>query len=81
MKAPRGRALLLAALCALAAPCAAQVADRAKEEAAAERRLATLRDGGALRDIAPTILDLLGMPRPDAMSGRSLLHASGAATG
>ena len=44
-------------------------------------RPATLRDGGALRDIAPTILDLLGMPRPDAMSGRSLLHASGAATG
>ena len=44
MKAPRGPALLLVALCALAAPCAAQVADRAKEEAAAERRLATLRE-------------------------------------
>ena len=44
MKAPRGAALLLAALCASAAPCLAQVADRAKEEAAAERRLATLRE-------------------------------------
>ena len=44
MKAPRGAALLLAALCASAAPCLAQVAERAKEEAAAERRLATLRE-------------------------------------
>ena len=44
MKAPRGAALLLAALCASAAPCLARVADRAKEEAAAERRLATLRE-------------------------------------
>src|SRR5690606_10914841 len=33
----------------------------------------TLRSGGALRDVAPTMLDLLGVPRPDAMSGRSLL--------
>ncbi|MDQ3057313.1 MAG: 2,3-bisphosphoglycerate-independent phosphoglycerate mutase, partial [Pseudomonadota bacterium] len=33
----------------------------------------TLRDGGALRDVAPTILDLLGMPQPDEMTGRSLL--------
>ena len=43
MSAARVAALLLAALCASVAPCAAQVADRAKEEAAAERRLATLR--------------------------------------
>ncbi|HEU4813750.1 MAG TPA: 2,3-bisphosphoglycerate-independent phosphoglycerate mutase [Xanthomonadaceae bacterium] len=35
-------------------------------------RRTTLREGGALRDIAPTMLDLLGMPRPDAMTGRSL---------
>ncbi len=35
-------------------------------------RRGTLREGGALRDIAPTMLDLLGMPRPDAMTGRSL---------
>lgn len=40
-------------------------------------RPATLRSGGALRDIAPTMLDLLGLPRPDAMSGRSLLDGTG----
>jgi len=36
-------------------------------------RPATLRSGGALRDVAPTILDLLGLPRPSEMSGQSLL--------
>ena len=36
-------------------------------------RHAGLRDGGALRDIAPTLLDLLGLPQPAEMSGRSLL--------
>ena len=36
-------------------------------------RNAALRDGGALRDIAPTLLDLLGLPQPAEMSGRSLL--------
>lgn len=36
-------------------------------------RPAALRDGGALRDIAPTMLDLLGLPRPVEMTGRSLL--------
>ena len=35
-------------------------------------RRATLRAGSALRDVAPTMLDLLGLPRPDAMTGRSL---------
>ncbi len=29
--------------------------------------------GGALRDIAPTLLDLLGLPQPEQMSGHSLL--------
>ncbi|MFC3551277.1 2,3-bisphosphoglycerate-independent phosphoglycerate mutase [Lysobacter cavernae] len=38
-------------------------------------RAATLRSGGALRDVAPTILDLLGLPQPAEMSGRSLLEA------
>ncbi|QDH68851.1 2,3-bisphosphoglycerate-independent phosphoglycerate mutase [Marilutibacter alkalisoli] len=37
-------------------------------------RKATLRSGGALRDVAPTILDLLGLPKPDEMSGQSLLE-------
>ena len=36
-------------------------------------RQAALRAGGALRDIAPTLLDLLGLPQPAEMSGRSLL--------
>ncbi len=34
---------------------------------------AQLRDGGALRDVAPTLLDLLDWPKPDAMTGHSLL--------
>ena len=38
---------------------------------------ASLRAGGALRDIAPTMLDLLGLPRPGAMTGRSLLEPAG----
>ncbi|MBI3209283.1 MAG: 2,3-bisphosphoglycerate-independent phosphoglycerate mutase [Candidatus Solibacter usitatus] len=31
-----------------------------------------LRKGGSLRDIAPTMLDLLSLPKPDGMSGESL---------
>lgn len=31
-----------------------------------------LREGGALRDIAPTILGLLGIPKPAEMTGRDL---------
>ena len=36
---------------------------------------AHVREGGALRDVAPTILDLLGIDKPAEMSGRSLLKA------
>jgi 2,3-bisphosphoglycerate-independent phosphoglycerate mutase len=32
-----------------------------------------LRTDGGLRDIAPTVLDAMGLPVPDAMTGRSLL--------
>jgi 2,3-bisphosphoglycerate-independent phosphoglycerate mutase len=32
-----------------------------------------LRDGGVLADVAPTVLQLLGMEQPAAMTGRSLL--------
>jgi 2,3-bisphosphoglycerate-independent phosphoglycerate mutase len=39
------------------------------------REHARLRDGGALRDVAPTILDLLGLPKPAEMSGSSLFCA------
>ena len=41
-----------------------------------ERENAFLRSGGALRDVAPTLLDLLGLPQPPEMTGRSLFdHA------
>lgn len=33
----------------------------------------SLTDGGDLTDIAPTILDLLDMPKPDIMTGHSLI--------
>ena len=36
-------------------------------------RAASLRAGGALRDVAPTLLDLLGLPKPADMSGETLL--------
>ena len=36
-------------------------------------RDARLRGGGALTDVAPTILQLLGLPQPDAMTGQSLI--------
>ena len=38
-------------------------------------RGAHLRDGGSLRDVAPTMLDLLGIEKPAEMSGRSLFEA------
>ena len=31
-------------------------------------------ENGSLRDLAPTLLLLLGLPRPDAMTGRPLLR-------
>jgi 2,3-bisphosphoglycerate-independent phosphoglycerate mutase len=40
-----------------------------------DRTDAHLRSGSALRDVAPTILDLLDLPQPAEMSGRSLLNA------
>ena len=32
-----------------------------------------LREGGCLADIAPTLLELMGLPKPEEMSGESLL--------
>ncbi len=32
-----------------------------------------LRDGGVLADVAPTVLELLGIPAPEAMTGQSLI--------
>jgi 2,3-bisphosphoglycerate-independent phosphoglycerate mutase len=40
-------------------------------------RNAQVLSGGALRDIAPTMLYLLGYPQPVEMTGRSLLELSG----
>ncbi len=37
---------------------------------------ARLREGGRLADVAPTLLDLMGMEKPAAMSGVSLLQNS-----
>jgi len=34
----------------------------------------SLRDGGILADVAPTALELLGIPQPPEMTGRSLLE-------
>jgi len=39
-------------------------------------RAATLRAGGSLRDIAPTMLALLGLPQPPEMSGQPLVRLS-----
>ncbi len=37
-------------------------------------RPAALVSGGALQDIAPTLLALMGLPKPPEMTGHSLLH-------
>ena len=34
----------------------------------------TLRSGGRLADIAPTMLQAMGLPQPEEMTGRSLLE-------
>jgi 2,3-bisphosphoglycerate-independent phosphoglycerate mutase len=34
---------------------------------------AALRDGGILADLAPTLLDLLDVSKPEEMTGKSLL--------
>ncbi len=36
-------------------------------------RVESLRSGGALRDVAPTMLALLGLPQPAEMTGHSLI--------
>ena len=42
-------------------------------------RPAHLRDGGALKDLAPTVLGLLGLPVPREMTGVSLVEPVAAA--
>jgi 2,3-bisphosphoglycerate-independent phosphoglycerate mutase len=40
------------------------------------KRNLTIREGGVLADVAPTMLTLLGMPVPAEMTGRSLVEVS-----
>jgi len=35
-----------------------------------------LREGGNLADIGPTLLEMMGLPKPDEMTGRSLLEGA-----
>ena len=40
-----------------------------------------LREGGGLADIAPTLLEILGLPKPELMSGSSLVEPVGSPAG
>jgi 2,3-bisphosphoglycerate-independent phosphoglycerate mutase len=42
----------------------------------AHKRFGSLRGGGALQNVAPTILDILGIPKPAEMTGESLLEST-----
>ena len=33
----------------------------------------SLRDGGVLADLAPTLLEMMGLPIPEEMTGKSLI--------
>jgi len=37
------------------------------------KRASNIRDGGALQDVAPTMLAILGLPLPHQMTGQSLV--------
>jgi 2,3-bisphosphoglycerate-independent phosphoglycerate mutase len=41
-----------------------------------EKKDFKLRDGGVLGDVAPTLLELLGLPQPKEMTGKSLIQWS-----
>ena len=43
-------------------------------------RPAMLTDGGALQDIAPTLLALMGLPKPPEMTGHALVRFTEAKT-
>jgi 2,3-bisphosphoglycerate-independent phosphoglycerate mutase len=42
----------------------------------ATKRFGALRDGGSLQNVAPTMLDILGIDKPAEMTGESLLERS-----
>jgi 2,3-bisphosphoglycerate-independent phosphoglycerate mutase len=37
----------------------------------------TLREGGCLADIAPTLIQMMGLQQPEEMTGKSLLVEKG----
>ena len=39
-----------------------------------QRKAVALRTGGSLRDVAPTILELIGLDKPAEMTGTSLIQ-------
>jgi len=41
---------------------------------------AHLRSGGGLADVAPTLLEILGLPQPARMTGRSLIEPADVVT-
>ncbi|VEN73845.1 2,3-bisphosphoglycerate-independent phosphoglycerate mutase [Candidatus Desulfarcum epimagneticum] len=45
------------------------------------RKDAALRPGGSLADIAPTVLEIMGVEKPERMTGRSLTHIPEGETG
>ena len=46
----------------------------AADKLALDKQHITLREGGTLADVAPTVLDVLHLARPDAMTGGSLIQ-------
>ncbi|HEU5163672.1 MAG TPA: 2,3-bisphosphoglycerate-independent phosphoglycerate mutase, partial [Thermoanaerobaculia bacterium] len=42
------------------------------------KRWSSLRPGGALENVAPTILEIMGLPKPAEMTGTSLIGSGGA---
>ena len=45
-----------------------------KRQISGEGNKIRLRQGGGLADIAPTLLELLSLPKPESMSGYSLIE-------
>jgi 2,3-bisphosphoglycerate-independent phosphoglycerate mutase len=39
------------------------------------RTSAALREGGRLADLAPTLLEIMGLPQPEEMTGESLIKS------
>ena len=50
-----------------------------KRQVAGHAAQVRLREGGGLADIAPTLLAILGLPKPARMTGESLIAPAGAA--